>query len=102
MNRPGCRGWVLAAAVAAASACHGRGHENGGAAGTAPQTYANTPGAPAGIHLVAELPRGDWRIPAGDYASLRFSPLDQINTQNVKNLHAYTTLSTGIARGHEG
>ncbi len=95
-------GWPLAVALVVFPACHGRGHENAGGAGPAPDTYANTPGAPPGMHLVAELPRGEWRIPAGDYGSLRFSPLDQINTQNVKNLHPYTTLSTGIARGHEG
>src|SRR5579871_571364 len=93
---------ALGAAVLVAACGHNRGHENGGAAGTAPETYANTPGAPAGIHLIAELPRGEWRMPTGDYGALRFSPLDQITTQNVRNLHPYTTLATGVARGHEG
>jgi PQQ-dependent dehydrogenase (methanol/ethanol family) len=85
------------------SAC-GRGDEGDatGGAGTAPDTYHVVPGAPAGFRLVADLPQGDWRMPTGDYASLRFSPLQAINTQNVKNLRPVTTLATGIARGHEG
>src|SRR5581483_4669038 len=36
------------------------------------------------------------------YGSLRYSPLDEINSQNVKNLRVVTTLSTGIPHGHEG
>jgi lanthanide-dependent methanol dehydrogenase len=39
---------------------------------------------------------------AGDYGNLRYSPLDRINTINAKDLRVYTTLSTGVARGHEG
>jgi len=38
------------------------------------------------IRLVSPLPDGEWRLPAGDYANTRYSPLDQINTQNVKDL----------------
>jgi PQQ-dependent dehydrogenase (methanol/ethanol family) len=60
------------------------------------------PGTPPSTRLIDELPRGEWRTPAGDYGSLRFSPLDEINTSNARNLRVVTTLSTGIARGHEG
>jgi lanthanide-dependent methanol dehydrogenase len=55
-----------------------------------------------GIHLVSPLPNGDWRLPAGDYANTRFSPLKQLTPNNVSNLHVVTTVSTGVARGHEG
>lgn len=47
-------------------------------------------------------PRGEWRLPAGDYANSRFSELDSINTENVNQLQPITTWSTGINRGHEG
>jgi PQQ-dependent dehydrogenase (methanol/ethanol family) len=45
---------------------------------------------------------GEWRLPAGDYASSRYSELDQITPANAKNLHAAWTFSTGVLRGHEG
>jgi lanthanide-dependent methanol dehydrogenase len=42
-----------------------------------------------------------WVRPAKDYASTRYSTLDQINTQNVKNLQVAWTFNTGTDRGHE-
>ena len=54
------------------------------------------------IHLVSPLPNGQWTLPAGDLANDRYSPLDQINTQNVKNLKMIATFSDGITHGHEG
>lgn len=62
----------------------------------------NVPGMQPGIHLVAPVADGQWTIPAGDYGDTRFSPLAQINTSNVKNLHYVMSLSTGIPHGHEG
>ncbi len=44
---------------------------------------------------------GQWVMPAKNYASTRFSTLDQINTSNVKNLKLAWTFSTGQTRGHE-
>jgi lanthanide-dependent methanol dehydrogenase len=44
---------------------------------------------------------GQWIRPAKDFASLRYSTLDQINTSNVKNLKVAWTFSTGLDRGHE-
>src|SRR5919206_3163676 len=44
---------------------------------------------------------GQWIRPAKDYASTRYSTLDQINTGNVKNLKLAFTFSTGLTRGHE-
>ncbi|OWK22791.1 hypothetical protein AJ87_45650 [Rhizobium yanglingense] len=44
----------------------------------------------------------NWAIPTGDYANTRFSKLNQINKDNVKNLQVKWTFSTGVLRGHEG
>jgi lanthanide-dependent methanol dehydrogenase len=44
---------------------------------------------------------GQWIRPAKDYASTRYSTLDQINQSNVKNLKVAWTFSTGMDRGHE-
>ena len=39
---------------------------------------------------------GQWLMPAKNYASTRYSELDQINSGNVKNLKTASTFSTGI------
>ena len=44
---------------------------------------------------------GNWTMPAGNYASTRFSALDQINAANVGRLQVDFTFSTGVNRGHE-
>jgi PQQ-dependent dehydrogenase (methanol/ethanol family) len=44
---------------------------------------------------------GQWTMPAKDYASTRFSSLDEINTTNAANLKVAWTFSTGNTRGHE-
>src|ERR1019366_2249670 len=44
----------------------------------------------------------DWVIPAGNYASQRYSQLKQITAANVGKLQVAWTLSTGVLRGHEG
>ena len=62
----------------------------------------NVEGAKPNVRLIAPVPSGEWRLPAGDYAHVRFSPLAQINTGNAGNLKVITTLSTGVAKGHEG
>jgi alcohol dehydrogenase (cytochrome c) len=90
---------VLTAAVLLAAAC---GRKETGGAGPAPETRGTVAGAPPDFRAIADFANGEWTMPSGDYAGLRYSPLDTINTQNVKNLRAYTTLSTGIPRGHEG
>jgi PQQ-dependent dehydrogenase (methanol/ethanol family) len=45
---------------------------------------------------------GDWPMAARDYANTRFSPLDQINPSNIRDLKPVVTFSTGLVRGHEG
>ena len=44
---------------------------------------------------------GQWIMPAKNYASTRYSTLDQINGSNVKSLKLAWTFSTGVTRGHE-
>jgi len=43
-----------------------------------------------------------WVMTGRTYDLQRYSPLDQISTANVKNLHVAWTMSTGTLRGHEG
>nr|WP_269586260.1 lanthanide-dependent methanol dehydrogenase XoxF5 [Roseibium sp. Sym1] len=43
-----------------------------------------------------------WAIQTGDYQNQRYSELDQINKDNVKDLQVDWTFSTGVLRGHEG
>jgi PQQ-dependent dehydrogenase (methanol/ethanol family) len=56
---------------------------------------------PTGAGSVAEQEDGQWTMPAKNYASTRYSGLDQINTENVKNLKVAWTFSTGVNRGQE-
>jgi len=49
----------------------------------------------------AEPEDGQWVRPAKDYASTRFSGLDQITTANVASLKLAWTFSTGVLRGQE-
>jgi PQQ-dependent dehydrogenase (methanol/ethanol family) len=43
-----------------------------------------------------------WTMQNKNYASTRYSGLDSINTENIKNLKVAWTFSTGVLRGHEG
>ncbi len=64
--------------------------------------HGDVAGTPPAIRLIADVPNGEWHLPTGDYANTRFSPLDQITTENVAGLKVVTTFSTGIPRGFEG
>ncbi|MBB2970362.1 PQQ-dependent dehydrogenase (methanol/ethanol family) [Mesorhizobium sp. RMAD-H1] len=44
----------------------------------------------------------NWVMQTGDYANTRYSKLNKINKDNVKNLQVAWTFSTGVLRGHEG
>ncbi len=43
-----------------------------------------------------------WVMPAANYASTRYSALDQINARNAHELTPVWSFSTGVLRGHEG
>ena len=59
---------------------------------------AQLPQAPAAASPPED---GNWTMPARDYASTRYSGLDQINTGNVKDLAVAFTFSTGTLKGQE-
>jgi alcohol dehydrogenase (cytochrome c) len=89
---------IVAALLALFTACGGAPPQNGRPEG--PQ--GAVPGAAPGVRVISALANGEWPMPAGDYGNLRYSPLSTINTSNVKDLRAVTTMSTGVNRGHEG
>ena len=66
-------------------------------------TVASASGAWANDELVKLASDAkNWAMPTGDYANTRYSKLNQINKDNVKNLQVKWTFSTGVLRGHEG
>lgn len=44
---------------------------------------------------------GQWVMPAKNYASTRYSGLQQITAANVASLKPVFTFSTGVLNGHE-
>jgi PQQ-dependent dehydrogenase (methanol/ethanol family) len=57
--------------------------------------------APTGASIAAETEDGQWTMPAKNYASTRFSGLQDINTSNAAALKLAWSFSTGVVRGHE-
>jgi lanthanide-dependent methanol dehydrogenase len=57
--------------------------------------------APASAQIQNQPDDGQWIMAAKNYASTRYSTLDQINTGNVQNLKLAWTFSTGLTHGHE-
>jgi PQQ-dependent dehydrogenase (methanol/ethanol family) len=75
---------------------------NSGAGSTQLQPAKPQPvNLPTGAASANEPEDGQWLMPAKNYASTRFSGLDQINADNVKGLKVAWTFSTGVNRGHE-
>ncbi len=56
---------------------------------------------PAYAQIQNQPDDGQWTMAAKNYASTRYSTLDQINASNVKSLKLAWTFSTGLTRGHE-
>ncbi len=56
---------------------------------------------PRAASLLPDSGDAQWTIPAKNYASTRFSGLNQITTANVSRLQPAFTFSTGVNRGHE-
>jgi len=105
------RAYLLAAASLAAGLAAGvggcsRGNERADAGGGAGERAASAPAGPLVRDARIGVPRagkaGEWTMPAGDYASSRYSELDRITPANAKNLRVAWALSTGVLRGHEG
>ena len=73
---------------------------------TTPATARGSTLAPAGAQGGARygdptVDDGQWTMPAKNYASTRFSSLNEITPGNVGNLRLTSTFSTGTIRGHE-
>src|SRR3954467_13119960 len=68
---------------------------------TAQQAAEEKPSAAQAYQGKLEPDDGQWIRPAKDFASTRYSTLDQINSSNVKDLKPAFTFSTGQDRGHE-
>ena len=56
--------------------------------------------APAAAQAAPE--DGRWTMPGKNYASTRYSGLDQLTIANVQRLKPVWSFSTGVLRGHEG
>ena len=52
--------------------------------------------------LIMQDNAAKWVMQTGNYANHRYSPLKQINKENVGDLQVAWTFSTGVLRGHEG
>ena len=61
---------------------------------------ANIPAQADDLASLSKDPK-QWVMPARDYASTRFSPLDQINASNVGKLQAAWMFSVGTQHGQE-
>ncbi len=82
-----------------------------GCSGSKPaDEVAQTPGNPTvtpiagrtnGGAIASEAEDGQWVRPAKNYASTRFSGLNQITAANVKDLRLAWTFETGVLRGQE-
>ncbi|HYK20189.1 MAG TPA: methanol/ethanol family PQQ-dependent dehydrogenase [Pyrinomonadaceae bacterium] len=66
-----------------------------------PSTQNRVLTAPTGASVAVEPEDGQWPMPAKNYASTRFSGLEDINTSNVGALKLAWSFSTGVVRGHE-
>ncbi|KAA1056133.1 methanol/ethanol family PQQ-dependent dehydrogenase [Azospirillum argentinense] len=67
------------------------------ALGQESQTLAKAIPAPA----ASPPDDGNWVMAAKNYASTRYSELDEIDTNTVRDLQVFFTFSTGVVRGHE-
>src|SRR6267142_1719014 len=68
---------------------------------SAPASARPLGGSLAGDPAALQQDDGQWVMPAKNYAATRFSGLDEINTQNVRQLGVSWTFSTGMVAGHE-
>ena len=54
------------------------------------------------LPVAAAAQRGDWPMPAKDYAATRYSGLSEITGANAGRLRPVWSFSTGVLGGHEG
>jgi glucose dehydrogenase len=71
--------------------------------GGAPNATSSPAAAPVGSELARlQHEPANWPMQLGNYSGWRYTPLDQINRTNVKDLKIGWQVSTGVLRGHEG
>ena len=87
---------LLVVALAGLAGCGGGGSDRSATDQVAPGHTAVLSGSIPALDDGAQ-----WVRPAKDYASTRFSPLDQITNDSVGRLGVKVTFSTGYTRGHE-
>src|SRR5215213_873661 len=75
------------------SSCSGKGDQK-----TSPPTPTNATVSDNGQTYNDD---GQWTMPAKDFASTRFSGINEINASNVANMRVAWTFSTGVNRGQE-
>jgi alcohol dehydrogenase (cytochrome c) len=93
---------LLAAALAALCAlggCHKATQTSPAATRIAVEPLAGATGATA--DFAPNDPPGEWRRQARDYANTRYSPLDQVNANDVGRLRVAWSFADGIPYGHE-
>ena len=56
---------------------------------------------PVTAQELLDPPATDWLLPRRTYSGDAFSPLNQINTSNVKELRPVWSFETGVVEGHE-
>src|SRR5689334_23683784 len=59
-------------------------------------------GAPGDDPMSLQGDDAQWVLPGKNYAAQRFSTLNKITPENVKNLKVAWSMSTGTNQGHEG
>src|SRR3954451_14462836 len=104
-----CRWCAVAVLVATTGACSAGSKSAatdsaGSAEPRATSAAATGPASVSGARIAVGHagPPGEWQMPAGDYASSRYSELASITPQNAANLKVAWAFSTGVLRGHEG
>ena len=104
--QPGDAPRAAAALLAYAALLVGAAHAQSPAPASASTTVAGAASAPppaGAVHanVAPNDPAGEWHSQARDYANTRYSPLDQVTTQNVSRLRVAWTFSDGTQNGHE-
>jgi len=87
---------ILAAASFTFLSCGG--HKAGVASPSPNRVVTQSSGAQSSQPVSED---GQWTMPAKDYASTRFSGLNEINKANVGALKLAWSFSTGVIRGNE-
>ena len=90
---------IVAAAALALASCN----KNPGAPPNATQAYGQVTRGPHALPPAGAAPAddGNWVMPGKNYASTRFSGLNQITPANVKDMAIAFTFSTGTTKGFE-